>query len=189
MSLPTHLLWCDLETTGTDEQRDCIIEIGCVLTTPDLTEIAEFHTLVAPTAEGLGRLYLNPVVRKMHMNNGLLAELDDGEHSQAHVVDVTITSWLVRSGVGKVRPMLAGSGVSHFDRRFIRRWLPMLDARLAYPMLDIGVIRRAHAMWVGTEVSTAYESKTHRAMDDIRCHLAEAAAYRDLWRGMANHAE
>ena len=38
--LEDKLLWLDLETTGSDEANDCIIEVGCVLTTHDLIELA-----------------------------------------------------------------------------------------------------------------------------------------------------
>ena len=35
----THLLWIDLETTGTDEERDEIIEAGWILTDTNLVAL------------------------------------------------------------------------------------------------------------------------------------------------------
>ncbi len=179
------LLWLDLETTGSDESHDCIVEVGCILTFTNLEPVGdecEFTHIVRPTAEGLGRLIQNPIVRQMHEDNGLLKELLDGAGDPPHVVAGLLLGWLADNGAKSGHTVIAGSGVGHFDRRFVKRWLPEIDRFLRYWPLDMSSIRRAHAMWVGTPVSAANDAKTHRALDDIRCHLAEARAFRDLWR-------
>jgi oligoribonuclease len=179
------LLWLDLETTGADESKDSIIEIGCVLTTTDLVHIAESSWLVEPTDEALGRLLRNDIVRRMHETNGLLHEITKGSVSpvhKPHEAAKLLLGWLRLSGANEGSVVLAGSGVAHFDRRFISRWMPQVDRFLRYWCIDIGVVRRAHEMWTGTpSPSTANEAKTHRALDDARCHLAEARAFRQLW--------
>lgn len=64
--------------------------------------------------------------------------------------------------------------------------MPQVSRRCAYWSIDIGVVRRAHTMWVGELPSAGLnESKTHRALDDARVHLAEARAFRDAWRSSA----
>lgn len=176
------LLWLDLETTGSDEEKDSIIEVGCVLTTPTLDVLCEHTTLVMPSPLGLGRLMLNPTVRSMHETNGLLDALLNEDVPPPHAATKFLLEWLDANGAKQGHTVLAGSGVGHFDRRFIKRYMPQLDRFLRYWCIDIGVIRRAHDMWVGTVVSTANDGKTHRALDDARCHLAEAQAFRDLWR-------
>lgn len=180
-----HLLWCDLECSGSDETHDEIIEIGCVLTTHDLMEIGEFTSLVKPGPLALGRMLQNPVVRAMHEKNGLLDEILglDGDDARPHRVAAEILAWLEENDIPEGKLVLAGSGVGHFDRRFIKKYMPQLDRWLRYWVIDIGVIRRAHDMWVGTTVSTANDGKTHRALDDARCHLEEARAFRALWNG------
>lgn len=183
-----HLLWIDLETTGTDEDRDCIIEVGAVLTTADLDVVDEYADLVSPTPEGLGRMMMNPVVKAMHEKNGLLdALLSVPSSSLRHsgYVGQQMCEWMTGHGAKPGKVVIAGSGVSHFDRRFIRRQMPKLDTFCRHWHIDIGVVRRAHAMWAGgVEVpgaKSAEHSKTHRALDDIRCHLAEARAFKALW--------
>lgn len=177
------LLWLDLETTGTDETRDSIIEIGCILTTEALDELGEYESLVLPTDEALGRLLRNPVVKDMHQSNGLLDQmlmLESGR--KPHAVASELLGWL--DGFTSDQVVLAGSGVGHFDRRFVKRWMPQLDRRLRHWCIDVGVIRRAHEVWTGTSSpSPANAAKTHRALDDARCHLDEARAFRALWRG------
>lgn len=36
-------------------------------------------------------------------------------------------------------------------------------------------------MWTGHDLVTANEDKTHCAMDDARCHLTEATAFRAVF--------
>lgn len=182
---PDLLLWLDLETTGSDVAKDSIIEVGCVLTTTGLDPLGEFQAVVLPEAEGYGRLMLNDFVRGMHTNNGLLEDLAVGLGRKPHEVTNDLLKWATDLGAEQGRTVLAGSGVGHFDRKFIDRYMPQLSRFLRYWCIDIGVVRRAHEMWVGTVVSTANESKTHRALDDIRCHLAEAQAFKAAWAPLA----
>lgn len=176
------LLWLDLETTGSSVDHDSIIEIGAVLTTTDLTEMAEFSMVIDPSDEALGRMLRCAPVKAMHEANGLLAEVMEGTGNKPHDASKALLAWLEENGAKQGRTVLAGSGVAHFDRRFIDRYMPQVSRYLRYWVIDIGVIRRAHDMWVGTEVSTANDAKTHRSVDDVRCHLAEARAFRDLWQ-------
>lgn len=180
------LLWLDLETTGSDVEHDSIIEIGCILTTTGLDALGEFSFTLTPDPEGLGRMMMNPVVRGMHEGNGLLAEILTAEHDRKpHHAAKALLAWLADLGAQEGRTVLAGSGVGHFDRKFIDRYMPQVSRFLRYWCIDIGVVRRAHEMWAGTAVSTANDGKTHRALDDARCHLAEAQAFRSLWMGQA----
>lgn len=177
------LLWVDLETTGSDVMKDCIIEVGGILTTHDLEEISTFQSLVHPTPGGLGRMMMNDIVREMHQKNGLLDEvIKIGK--EAPRVDETaraMLKWLEGAKAPQGKVVLAGSGVGHFDRAFIQRYMPQLMNYLRYWVIDIGVIRRAHEMWTGEAMELGGD-KGHRAMDDIRHHLSEARMYRDLWK-------
>lgn len=177
-----HLLWLDLETTGTDEAKDSIIEIGCILTTPDLTAIDEFATPVLPTDEALGRMMRTPVVREMHEANGLLELVLDGIGELPHDAAGMVLNWLADNGAQRGATVLAGSGVAHFDRRFLGRWMPQVDRFLRHWCIDVGVIRRAVGMWApSVPQSDANDGKTHRALDDARCHLGEARHWADLF--------
>lgn len=162
-------LWLDLETTGSSVEDNEIIEIGCVLTEPDLTELTWFTTVVN-NGNALN-LIKDPVVVKMHTDNGLISDLPNG-HTQEFAEKLLI-DWLSLHG----KPyefILCGSGVGHFDRKFIDKYMPDFSKWLKYYVIDVGVIRRAMRL-AGREDLTlkGANNKTHRALDDARLHLEE----------------
>jgi oligoribonuclease len=69
-SSPTRFVWCDLEMTGLDPEKCVIIEMGIVITGPDLRPLAELERAVWQSDETLGSM--EPFVREMHTKNGLL---------------------------------------------------------------------------------------------------------------------
>ena len=182
MNPPDNILWVDLECTGSNVDQDEIIEIACILTDPELNELRRFTSVVKPGPLALGRMLQNPVVREMHTVNGLIDDvLAADDTMRPHLVANRVLDkvW----GVIRMESMmvLGGSGVGHYDKKFIDKYMPLLSKRLRYYVLDVGVIRRAHRLWVGDPVDFT-TAKTHRALDDIECHLQEARHYRDLWR-------
>lgn len=206
---PDYLLWLDLETTGSDVGAggvDCIIEVGATLTDWELNSILwepyvgvgtgtpwEFSHLVEPTKEGLFSLFNNRTVWRMHTDNGLIEALraiaptssDQIPDPAVHVAEVLIER-LIGLGVKPKRCALAGSGVAHFDSRALRHEMPNLMDFLAYPIYDIGVVRRTFQWWVRDEFKDYYlrgdntSQKPHRALDDAKLHLEEARWYRDV---------
>lgn len=163
------LLWVDLETTGPDPDLDDIIEVGAVLTDTALTPIAEFSSLVSPTAAGLARCVENPEVRSMHLRNGLLADLDALVAPRSpRTVQGELVDWLRTHGAHEGRTMLAGSAIAGFDVLFFRRHMPGVTDFCERWCLDISHVRRAHRLWgPPIEVSQpALDAKTHRALDD-----------------------
>jgi len=182
----THYLWIDLETTGTNERLDDIVEVGFIITDRELVEIRSGSTVTQISERGWQRLKDTEVVFKMHTENGLIADLErlNEEIPTAGGYGKFIVNLLEDMGVEPHHVMLAGSGVSHFDRRFMREQMPWLEGYLAYPSLDVGILRRFWRDVCGLEVSGLDEGKTHRGLDDIRCHLEEARWFREKFKSL-----
>ena len=180
----TTLLWLDFEATGLDTSLDSPIEVGAILTTTDLRRISGFSSVIRPPDAARERLMANAYVRDMHRANGLLDLIDDAP--PLDYVEKELLAWIdlfcaQHPLIPGTNITLAGSGVAHFDLPLIKQQMPALAERLNYFVIDVGIIRRATEMWTGSIPSNVNELKTHRAMDDIVCHLAEAHAFRDLW--------
>ena len=173
------ILWIDLETTGTDPIMDGIIEIGAILTREDetLTEISRFQRVYKP---GVEMARIDPVVFQMHVENGLWLEaLMATDYADSKVATEQIMGWLGGAGAFKAdRLVLAGSGVAHFDIKFIEsKWQPLYK-RLAYYQMDIGSVRRlARLGGAAFNFGIEPEAKMHRALDDIWQHIHEARGF------------
>lgn len=181
-----YIAWIDLETTG-NKDDDSIIEVGFVLTDRDLNEVEAKQLVVRPIHWEFLRSRMSDVVTEMHTKNGLL---DDIERNFVPLpvegADAFLSHLLRAYGKGNHIP-LAGSGVAHFDRKYIRRELPKTDALLSYWAYDIGSVRRFLRWWdIPTPGSELRQAKTHRALDDTREHIAETRAIRDA---LQRHSE
>jgi oligoribonuclease (3'-5' exoribonuclease) len=165
----------DTETTG-NEADDELIEIGMVmLSVPSLAELGRFSIVVEPTPEAFSRLVHKDVVRKMHEQNGLLRDIIDGKGVSPEIADFRISNWLDTFSRERAHIPYGGSGVSHFDRQYIRKALPTLDRRITFWAYDVGAVRRVFA--IGGALTHSIDAKTHRALDDALVHADELRFY------------
>jgi oligoribonuclease (3'-5' exoribonuclease) len=112
----------------------------------------------------------DPVVQKMHDVNGLWAELSEGE--PLNWVEDDAIAFLQQFG-GKHDFILCGSGVSHFDRRFLKSWMPRFEKWFRYYAIDVGVLRRSLELIGRSDALLPKQDKAHRALADARYHLEE----------------
>lgn len=184
-------LWIDLETTGVREGFDPILEVGAILTPtePPFEVIATFEAVVLPT-EDRWKDRMSAYVAQMHTDNGLLADIEAKATLSIVEVDQALVEVLKATGAKKHDFMLAGSGVGHFDSRFIARQMPETAKWLKYPVLDVGVLRRAFVFSGRDDLTAAgttyegdaYADKPHRGLADAMDHLAEFRRYADLFQ-------
>jgi len=195
MSQPTHLLWIDLETSGSSPADHDILEIGAILTTPDLTVLDARDWLHGSTVRDITLGQLDPVVIKMHATNDLWRELlSNPEPKPLYEIETEILAWLddwTSEDTRNPVVSLAGSGVGSFDQQFIREHMPRLAERLTYYVYDVGTIRRfLRLAGLNPAKLTAGKSTdqlAHRALDDIGEHLAEGRDYLSWLRLAGDH--
>lgn len=129
-----QMLFLDIETTGTDPDRDSIIEIGLVRRDHfrgGLIGGSDSRILICPSDLALAEM--SDYVRNMHTESGLLhAALSGGCSEEA------AGEWL-RIELNH-RPILAGFSIQ-FDREFILRKWPFLRKQLHHRIVDVSTIR------------------------------------------------
>lgn len=175
------ILWLDLECTGSGDDED-ILEIGLALSSKEL-EVLDTRSIVLPMMPDKLETMADVVV-KMHTNNNLLSDSmglgfytsDMDKDMQLAQIDEELARWIKQYAGGDHVP-LAGSGISHYDRKYIRRDLPLFDKRLTYWTYDVGVLRRTSEL-LGITWPEFHFSKTHRALDDALQHLEEFKRYK-----------
>lgn len=173
MASELTFVWLDLEMTGLDLERCAIVEIGIVVTKPDLVPVAELERVIWQPDEVLGRM--EPFVREMHASSGLLERVRASKVSLADAEREALA--LVSRHAAFREGILAGNSI-HTDRRFLARYMPALEGWLHYRQLDVSSLKVLASAWYPDRPRFEKVGKTHTALDDLRGSLAELAHYR-----------
>lgn len=181
MSKPTFIC-LDLETTGLDYDKCCILEAGIVAADENLEVIAADSWLVAPVTD---LSEMNDFVRDMHTQNGLLADLERGEDEMGNPVlpptpaeaEAMILEWLERLELEEGTFPMFGSSIG-FDRRMLSVHMPRLEAWFHYRNIDMSTIKEVAKIWRPDLKWQPKGSKAHRVLDDCRATLDEARYYK-----------
>jgi len=170
------LLWIDLETTGIDAQNDYILEVAWRVTNDSLIpwSVTKSH-VTRQSKEAWVQLKETPFVMDMHIQNGLLADID-ADHELLLVEDI---EELILKDVTIVDGpwMIAGSS-PHFDLGFIREHMPRLAEVLSHRVYDTTTLKTLFKS-VGHMDDITNDDK-HRAASDIDNSLRYAWMYRDI---------
>lgn len=172
-----HLVWMDLEMTGLDDERERIIELAVLITDGDLNLIAEGPELVLHQDDAV-LAAMDAWNTKHHTASGLVERVKASTVTEAEA-EAQVLAFVDAHCKGKDRPPLAGNSI-HQDRRFIRRYLPKLDARLHYRMIDVSTVKELARRWYPDVYERRPDkNESHRALDDIRESINELRFYKD----------
>jgi oligoribonuclease len=167
----------DLEMTGLEPDRERIIEAATIITDGDLTIVAEGPDLVIHQPDDV-LAAMDAWNTKHHGESGLTARVRASDITDAQA-EVDILAFLDAHIPAASRPVLAGNSI-HQDRRFIRRYMPLLDRRLHYRMVDVSTVKELAKRWYpGIMELRPPKNETHRALDDVRESIDELRFYRD----------
>jgi oligoribonuclease len=170
------LVWIDMEMTGLDPERERVIEIATILTDGQLTEIAVGPELVIRQPDEI-LAAMDDWNTKHHGASGLTQRVRESTVTDADA-DAQTLAFINAHVSAKDRPVLAGNSI-HQDRRFIRRYLPALEKRLHYRMVDVSTVKELARRWYPQITARQPPKKdTHRALDDIRESIDELRFYR-----------
>lgn len=161
--------------TGLDPARERIIEIAVLVTDGQLELVAEGPNLVIHQSdELLGQM--DEWNQSHHGASGLIDRVRASTVTEAEA-EAAVLAFLCAHCPERTAP-LAGNSI-HQDRRFLRRYMPRVDAHLHYRNVDVSTVKELARRWY-PEVAAAAPDKasTHRAMDDIRESIAELRYYR-----------
>jgi oligoribonuclease len=174
MSRPLRLVWIDLEMTGLDPERDCVLEIGCIVTGADLAPLDEVDHVVWQPDDALSRM--RPVVREMHTQNGLLDRVRQSTMGLDEVERAVFAT--IAKHCGPREGILAGSSI-HMDRMFLARYMPLVERYLHYRQVDVSSLKVLTQAWYPSEPSFQKPGADHTALADIRESLRELKHYRE----------
>jgi oligoribonuclease len=101
----------------------------------------------------------------MHTENDLIKDMEYFGTILIEDAEDQILELLDKHELGK--PILAGSSV-HFDRSFIRNWMPRLDRRLSHRHMDVSAIRMFFDSVGYHSVGEKTRPTMHRSLEDTQ---------------------
>jgi len=172
--MKNRLVWMDLEMTGLDAEKGVILEIGAIVTDGDLNVIAE--------SPGIAVNY-SPVVlatidewsRSHHEASGLLEKVRQSPFDRATAEEMML-SFVSQYCVKGVSP-LCGNSI-WYDRLFLIRHMPELEAFFHYRIIDVSSIKELVARWYPS-LPPYEKAMEHRSLSDIRESIEELRYYRE----------
>jgi oligoribonuclease len=175
-AIPTKLLWVDLEMTGLDAEKDVILEVAVEVTDFTFKTLESYEARITqPRDTVIARMQANIWWRDYPENrDDFLNRLEEGKE-QSEVEQELIA--LVQKHFGDEPAVLAGNSI-HNDRNFLKYWMPGLDLKLHYRMLDVS----SWKVLMQAKYGLKFEKKeVHRAFDDIQASIAELQHYLEFF--------
>ncbi|MBM3691547.1 MAG: oligoribonuclease [Actinobacteria bacterium] len=173
-----RIVWIDCEMTGLDLTKDVLVEVACIVTEADLTELDEgFQVVIRP--DDLSILDgMVEVVKQMHTDSGLITEIPNG--IPLGLAEEQLLAY-IKSHIPEPRKSpLAGSSV-YVDRSFLIRDMPRVDNHLHYRLLDVSSVKEIARRWYPrVYFGTPAKVGNHRALSDIKESIEELRFYREL---------
>lgn len=171
---PAPLVWVDLETSGLDLETCHILEVAVLITDAGLNESAEGPHLIIHQPDAVLEA-MDEWCTNQHGGSGLTAAVKASTLSLAAAEDQLLA--FIRDHCPPGASPLCGNSV-HFDRRFLARYMPRVEAYLHYRIIDVSTIKELVRRWY-PETPPPQKPETHRALDDIRASIDELRYYRE----------
>ncbi|MCY4512448.1 MAG: oligoribonuclease [Bdellovibrionales bacterium] len=163
------ILWLDLEMTGLIPETDVIIEAAAIITNEQLEELDCYHKVVKQSKNHLEKM--DKWNQKCHRQSGLYDLIPKGK--DLFLVEEDLLSLVTKHfGEKDHIVILAGNCISQ-DRSFIRKYMPRLDKKLFYRMLDV----TAWKLIFERQGFIFEKANKHRALEDTRESIREMRFY------------
>jgi oligoribonuclease len=170
MTRHKRCFFLDLETTGLDENTCFILEIGAKITDTDYRVLDEFNIIVHQSRSRLHSM--NSWCKKQHSKSGLIKE-SKGSMMSLSEAQQDLLKWMAKHYLKK-DVILYGNSI-HFDRKFIKKYLPLVEKRLSYRMVDITSFKIVFESQFGVEIVKPVSA--HRVLEDIDDSIYELKTY------------
>lgn len=170
-----NLVWLDCEMTGLNADKERLIEVAVIVTSPDLSVRIEGPVFV------------------IHQSDELLGKMDkwnQGTHKKSGLIDKVKASTtteeeaqtallkFIGKYVGKGLSPCCGNTISQ-DRKFLERYMPKLDAYFHYRNIDVSTLKELAARWAPAVKDAFKKAQKHTALADVHESIEELAHYRE----------
>ena len=172
-----NLIWLDCEMTGLDPEKERVIEIAVIVTSPDLAVRIDGPVLVIHQSDALLDS-MDSWNKGTHGKSGLIERVKASTLTEAGAEDVLLD--FVRRYVKKGLSPMCGNTISQ-DRRFLVKYLPRFEAYFHYRNIDVSTLKELAKRW-RPEVEKSFKKRQlHTALADVHESIDELQHYRDCF--------
>jgi len=170
-----RLIWIDMEMSGLKPETDRIIEVALVVTDADLATVAEAPVWVVRQDEAImsGMDAWNTLT---HGRSGLIDRVKAATDDET-AVEVRALDFLREYVPAKASPM-CGNSICQ-DRRFLARWMPLLEDWFHYRNLDVSTLKELCRRWKPELMKGIPKEGKHEALADVHESILELKYYRE----------
>jgi oligoribonuclease len=170
-----HLVWLDMEMTGLDPERDRIIEMAMIVTDNNLVTGAESPVWAVHQPDDVLDA-MDDWNKSTHGKSGLIERVRASTLDEA-AVEAAALAFMQEYVAKRISPM-CGNSIGQ-DRRFMARYMPVLEDWFHYRNIDVSTLKELCRRWA-PEVAKGFEKESaHTALADIRESIEELKYYRE----------
>lgn len=170
-----NLVWLDCEMTGLDPERDRIIEIAVIVTSPNLDVRIEAPVFVIHQSNAQLEL-MDAWNKGTHGKSGLTDKVKASINTEAQAEDALIS--FVSAYVPLHGSPMCGNSIGQ-DRRFLVKYMPRLEAFFHYRNLDVSTLKELAKRWKPEVHASFKKQQRHTALADVHESIDELVHYRD----------
>jgi len=171
----SRLIWIDMEMTGLKPDSDRIIEVALVVTDSDLNTVAEAPVWVVRQTDAV-LAGMDSWNQGTHGRSGLIDKVK-ASTSDETAVEGAALAFLREHVPAKASPM-CGNSICQ-DRRFLARWMPVLEDHFHYRNLDVSTLKELARRWKPDLMKGVPKEGKHEALADVYESIAELKYYRE----------
>ena len=170
-----NLVWLDCEMSGLEPDRDRLLEIAVIVTSPDLSIRIEGPVLVIHQSdEVLSKM--DAWNRGTHGKSGLTEKVKASTVTEQEAQDALIA--FIKPYVSKGVSPMCGNTIGQ-DRRFLLKYLPKLEGWFHYRNLDVSTLKELSKRWKPEVYASFKKQQSHTALADVHESIDELAHYRE----------
>jgi oligoribonuclease len=164
-----------MEMTGLKPDSDRIIELALIVTDSALEVVAEAPVWVVHQSEAALDA-MDAWNKGTHGRSGLIDKVRASPLDEA-AVEARALAFLQEHVPAKASPM-CGNSICQ-DRRFLARWMPVLEDHFHYRNLDVSTLKELARRWQPELMKGVPKEGKHEALADVRESIDELRYYRE----------
>ena len=169
-----NLIWLDMEMTGLQPETDLILELAMVVTDSELNVLAESPVWVVHQSDSVLEA-MDDWNKKTHGKSGLIDKVRASTQDAAMVAAEALE--FMKIYTGKQQSPMCGNSIGQ-DRRFMVRYMPLLEDWFHYRNLDVSTLKELCKRWQPAIYKGFKKKSKHTALADIYESIDELKYYR-----------